>query len=730
MKPRYLFLAALLLVLAAAVVACAGDATQSADAGAEQEQAACPTAEPCPECEECPVVEPVATRAVETVPYEDLWVESAHADADAEAFHHWDEEDPAEVPTSCAKCHSTPGYLDFLGEDGSEFGVVDAAAPVGTVITCEACHNPTTADLTSVVMPSGVEITGLDDSARCMQCHQGRASTVSVTQALEESGVPDLDTVSEELGFINIHYYAAAATLFGHEAQGGFEYDGHQYVDRFQHVDGYDSCIGCHDSHSLELKVEECAACHEGVSSAEDFRNVRMPASSVDYDGDGDTEEGLYYELEGMRELLMQSIQAYASEVVGTPIAYDEGSHPYFFIDTNENGVVDEDEANGDNAYNAFTGRLMQATFNYQAALKDPGSYAHNGKYIAQLLYDSIESLNEQTGGPVDMAMLHRDPGGHFNSGEEAFHHWDEEGLVEAECTKCHQPDGLPFFIEHGETTFLPADGSLRCTTCHSSLEEFTVYETPEVTFPSGAVLGFTDDVESNICLNCHQGRQSTPQVDAVIAAAGVSDNQTSEALRFQNPHYFAAGATLFGAEAQGAYQYAGREYAGPLQHVGGFDSCQECHNVHTLEIRTEECETCHGTTDPQTIRQPDGDPVDWDGDGDVDEGIAGEIETMQAALLDAISTYAANTAGMPIVYSPSSYPYYYADPNGNGTVDEGEGSYANWTPTLLRAAYNYQYVSKDPGAFAHNNDYVMQLLYDSLQGVGGSQAVAGMTRP
>ena len=53
--------------------------------------------------------------AMITVPFEMAWAESPHADAAAEAFVHWDEDDPAEVPTSCAKCHSTPGLLRFPG---------------------------------------------------------------------------------------------------------------------------------------------------------------------------------------------------------------------------------------------------------------------------------------------------------------------------------------------------------------------------------------------------------------------------------------------------------------------------------------------------------------------------------------------------------------------------------------------------------------------------------------
>ena len=66
------------------------------------------------------------------VPALEEWSGSGHADADAEAFVHWDEDDPAEVPTCCAKCHSSGGYRDFLGVDGTDFGVVDNPAPIGT----------------------------------------------------------------------------------------------------------------------------------------------------------------------------------------------------------------------------------------------------------------------------------------------------------------------------------------------------------------------------------------------------------------------------------------------------------------------------------------------------------------------------------------------------------------------------------------------------------------------
>jgi hypothetical protein len=647
------------------------------------------------------------------IPFIPLWESSAHNDVGGEPFNHWNEDEPAEVPTSCAKCHSTPGYLDYLGADGSEFGVVDQAAPIGTTVECQACHNDVTLNLTSVIFPSGVEVTGLGDDSRCMLCHQGRHSTVSVNQSIADAGLGegDEDTVSEDLGFSNIHYYAAAATLYGTVAQGGYEYEGKSYDGKFDHVPGYDTCTACHDQHTLQVRFEECTQCHQDLTGEEDLVNIRMPGSLVDYDGDGDLEEGIMAEIQGLQEMLLQAMEAYSSETTGTGIAYDGASYPYFFDDAGEN-------------FAAWTPRLAKAAYNYQVSQKDPGEFAHGGKYIIQLLYDSIESLNEAISTPVDLSNAHRIDHGHFAGSEEAFRHWDEDGAVPGSCSRCHSAQGLPLFIEEGVAIEQPTANGLNCTTCHNDLTTFTRYETEAVPFPSGAVLSLVEvdeenGLDANLCLNCHQGRESTVSVDRLIGDLG--DDELSENLRFLNIHYFAAGASLFGTEAMGAYQYAGQEYVGRNEHIPGFDTCVECHDTHALEVRFEECGNCHeGVSSEEDLQNIRVSEVDFDGDGDVTEGIAGEVATMREALLLAMQEYAAGIEGVDgITYNPDAYPYFF---------NEAEENYSTWTPTLLRAAYNYQYATKDPGAFAHNGQYIIQALYDSLASIGGD--VSGMTRP
>jgi hypothetical protein len=685
-----------------------------------------------PEVEVTRIVEVAAEPAVPVIPFYDEWANSPHNDTEAEAFNHWNEEDPAEVPTDCAKCHSTPGYVDYIGDDGSAVNTVDAPAPIGSTIQCHACHNETTLTKTSVIFPSGIEITNLGDEARCMECHQGRASTVTVDQRIADAGLTeDLDTVSEDMGFTNIHYYAAAATQYGTLAKGGYEYTGLPYDARFDHVPSFNTCIECHDMHTLEVRLDQCQACHEGVETAEDVANIRMAGSLVDYDGDGDMEEGVFFEIEGLRELLYSAMQAYSTEVGGKTIAYNAAAYPYFFVDTDADGTLSEAESVSDNGFDAWTARLAKAAYNYQVSQKDPGVHAHGGKYIIELLYDSITDLNSAINAPVDIAAAHRIDHGHFAGSEEAFRHWDAEeeggGVVPGTCAKCHSATGQPEFITEGVVTSQPASNGLNCGTCHNDQQQFTLYEVPAVRFPSGATVTFGErDSAANMCLNCHQGRESTVSVNNRIG--DIPDDEVSEDLRFVNIHYFAAGATLFGTEVKGAYEFEGREYTGFNEHVGVFNSCTECHDTHALEVVVEDCGECHEGADTlETLRNIRMTDVDYDGDGDVTEGVFGEIDTMRQLLYEAIQAYAANVTGQAIVYDAHAYPYWYGDADANGRINDEEGAFAAWTPNLLRAAYNYQDSQKDPGGFAHNSSYLLQILYDSIQAVDGD--VSGLTR-
>jgi len=533
----------------------------------------------------------------------------------------------------------------------------------------------------------------------------------------------------------------------------GYEYDGKVYDPKFRHVEGVDTCLGCHDQHTLKVKVELCQECHQNVKTVDDLKNNRENGSLVDYNGNGDVKEGIYYEIKSLQDTLYGSIQAYAKEKAGKAIAYNADAYPYFFIDTNGDGQADTDEAKFANAYDAWTPRLLKAAYNYQASVKDPGDFAHNAKYIIELLYDSIDDLNGQISKPIDMTKLARDDAGHFAGNTEPFRHWDAQGEVPASCAKCHSADGLPQYIHNAGTLVLAKSGAqitgvvaqpvangFMCTTCHDAANWPNRYAVVNVPFPSGVSLTFSTEkdadgnlkpVDANLCIECHQGRESTVTVNNYLAG---KDLDTSDPkISFKNVHYFAAGATLFGDAAKGAYEYDKQTYAG--QNVNHpLNKCTDCHDVHALTVKTDACKTCHtnvnGLEDLVNIRF-NTDTTDWNGNGDTTEGIYKEIDTFRTDLYAAIQSYAETKAGTPIVYDANSYPYFFVDANKDGkpdTNDKGNIGYNAWTPRLLKAAYNYQYSIKDPGAFAHNPMYVMQFLYDSIKDLGGD--VGKLTRP
>lgn len=666
----------------------------------------------------------------------DAWASSAHADSSAPSFTLWNEASPPRIPAECAKCHSGTGFQDALGADGSTPDQVDGTHPIGGVIACKTCHNDVTLTKDSVVTASGAELTGLGRTSLCVECHLGNGSKSAIDAAIKDAGV-DLDTVSQALSFDGYHADAGVLISFGTMAQGGYEYDGQHYDTIATHVQGYEGCVDCHNSHSLALNLRACAECHQGIATIEDLRNIRMDGSRRDYNGNGDIAEGIYYELAGLREKLLSVIQRYAKEIAGSSIAYNVSSPPYFFVDTNDNSIAEPGEVHPVNRYTNWTPRLLQAAYNFHSAEKNSSAYVHGNKYVIQLLYDSIASLNEALAEPEDISALHRNDAGHFAGSQRAFRYWDERGAVPGACAKCHTASGMAFFLKESVNVLTPPSNGLQCTTCHDSLTEYTFHITGPVRFPSGTLID-SGNPGVNLCLNCHQGRESTAGVDRIIGDA--TPDEQAAGLRFPDLHFFAASSTHWGSEVQGAYEYRGKtygekEYTGFFAHgAGQLDLCNDCHDIHSLEVKIESCMTCHievrANGDVRTIRATH---IDFDGDGDDKEGIYYEIATLQEKLYSAIQRYARNVVGQPIAYQPNGYPYFFViDRNGDGEANSVESkpsnAYKPWTPRLLRAAYNYQNSLADPGAFSHNAMYIIQSLYDSIEDLGDD--VSTLTRP
>ena len=305
---------------------------------------------------------------------------------------------------------------------------------------------------------------------------------------------------------------------------------------------------------------------------------------------------------------------------------------------------------------------------------------------------------------------------GHSDASSPAFTHWDAEGEIQPVCSVCHSGPGFRAFYgfdgsaggvpEHP----VPIGGVVDCDTCHNpGLASVT-----DVRLPTGAMHPVAAGEAA--CLTCHQGRAAGTTVEKAVAAkdADLPDPE----LGFINPHYKVAAATWLGGYGGGGYQYPDRSYSGRFLHARPVATCASCHDPHSLKVAEPTCLTCHQNSDPAAIRIS---RLSYDGSGDLTKGIRADIDANAALLMATLQEYASEVTGTPLVYDGEQYPYFFADANGDGLADQVGGqavAYSAWTPRLLKAAYNWKFVTADPGVHVHNPHYALELLYDSIEDV------------
>jgi hypothetical protein len=313
---------------------------------------------------------------------------------------------------------------------------------------------------------------------------------------------------------------------------------------------------------------------------------------------------------------------------------------------------------------------------------------------------------------------------GHFNRDGKPFHYWDKEKEIPAVCSRCHGATGVAEFLREGKNSPSPhVRNGFACTNCHADMLSYARHTAAKVTFPSGVTVDSGHN-DSNLCMTCHQGRESTASVNRAIT--GFDPDTPDPKLVFVHVHYLPAGATRYGSEAKVAYEYAGKSYAGQFAHVPGVNTCTGCHEPHGGTLAVAKCGGCHqgiqGVADLPKIRMTS--RGDFDGNG-TEEGIARELANLHAELYAAIQQYARSVGGSAIAFTPEAFPYWHKDTNGNRKIDPEElrpdNRYPAYTPRLLQAVFNYTFVLRDPGAAYHNGRYSLQLLYDSLESLAAS---------
>ena len=334
-----------------------------------------------------------------------------------------------------------------------------------------------------------------------------------------------------------------------------------------------------------------------------------------------------------------------------------------------------------------------------------------------------------------------------------------------AECATCHNP--------HQEAAAKVVDPGpplqAVTTTKHVRLPEALSFNTSLAsvnrvfTFLDGSDIPETIG-NSIICVFCHQGRSS----GLVLNTNKFGLVANSKDRKFENDHYLAAGAILWG---RNGYEYTNRSYTRDFAHNNlANGNCTGCHmsnsntaivtddpvfwaGGHTWEMvsdagveNVKACNVsgCHGTpgvADPVTdFRTFNANDADYDGNGFVDgaaEEIGGfDLNPDTGAPLDGLlGALTAVIEDRGFLYNPNRYPYFFKT-DGSSTTP------SDWTNENLAAAFNLNMVFKtvkqfsplpaggfEGGTNIHNPPYTVQILVDSLQSLDNADDVLGPVR-
>ncbi|MDF1536484.1 MAG: hypothetical protein P1S46_08300 [bacterium] len=319
-------------------------------------------------------------------------------------------------------------------------------------------------------------------------------------------------------------------------------------------------------------------------------------------------------------------------------------------------------------------------------------------------------------------------------------------------CLRCHNSMGFAEVAPgYGSAVLTPpdSDGFITCNACHDGVDYPTAgnkhmrFSGSVVLFDyRGKPLAYVEAGNSAVCVYCHQGRQDGSHValDASKYDPAMMETSTypsymtstrSNPVVFRNMHYLASAAVLY---AEKGYEYAGSEYSG--EHIHAALGCVRCHMAEepgTEEVGGHTFHMAHGSTEATTYCTPcHPSMAAIDNPWGTGTDAANDVAYMLTVLLnDAIEAYDspddADTTAQ--VYFTESYPYFILNESAGGNTSQG------WDPPLAEAAFNWQFIKKDPGAYAHNWKYAVQLLHDSykdLQFNDGSipALAASVTRP
>lgn len=381
-------------------------------------------------------------------------------------------------------------------------------------------------------------------------------------------------------------------------------------------------------------------------------------------------------------------------------------------------------------------------------------SSAHAG----HLFQIKLEAASEQAGGgdpadapnnttTVDAVMFAGITG---ETGEAwTFYNWDHPGR--AACQRCHTTTGAMNFMDAtandeeynpdnndfshlsgwvaGEDCGSPQNEVLYCWGCHSDARDGILRNPGPITeeYDPAVIVEYPDINDSNVCMTCHLGREAG---EVIKTKTGFDD------LSFVNPHYLAAGGTVFAATG---YTFSNRDYSIPASDTHVYIGWGETGNPVVDSYTTGPCVTCHfdsndgpHTLSPFTQYEIDdlalnpvcvnchtsrGEGSDaanaWLGtDFTLDDLVAGVVGPHKGRYLAALEALNVQLAENGFTFTPN-FPNFS---NTNWLSPGDTDATGNTTgKNNMGGAFNYNLLIYDPGGVAHNRRYTRRLIYDAI---------------
>ena len=291
-------------------------------------------------------------------------------------------------------------------------------------------------------------------------------------------------------------------------------------------------------------------------------------------------------------------------------------------------------------------------------------------------------------------------------------------------------------------------------------------------------VARFDDLATSNMCMVCHVGRESGDTLQALGSElAGISATAADTLFKnvsFINSHYLTAGATLF---RKSGYEFLGRSYDDDSGYkhksigtanffgTGNDGPCVTCHlkagapGASRHSFMAVKLEPVTGAADlpiDQAITEilsPQCANCHYNGSGTTFDGTAASAQRIKSKYRAALDVLQVALVQYRSIYFFNVHPYFFATPYDPTYIESsasvhcsknvavknwltGAGAYTwdaakkSCTPpsngttgtgeTNMGAAFNFNTLFHDYGAFAHNSRYVKRLLYDSFDDIDG----------